>query len=163
MDRTKCQNNMGNPRPTSLREEMEAEQKKELDEIVGGNERDQGKLSDQSNQVTSDSMNIDNLLQFEAESIKLLIEKGDELFQCVTAWEDKYSALEEDMEAAERKHKQRLDEVVAGYEAQQQKLSDQNTEANLVTSNLLQRRGRTPSVPGKVHQQPGRETTELGD
>lgn len=67
------------------------------------------------------------------------------------------------MEAAERKHKQRLDEVVAGYEAQQQKLSDQNTEANLVTSNLLQRRGRTPSVPGKVHQQPGRETTELGD
>ncbi|KAI9540706.1 hypothetical protein NQZ68_038377 [Dissostichus eleginoides] len=46
------------------------------------------------------------------------------------------SRLKEQMEAAESQHKQQLDDMVA----QQQKLSDQNNEGNLVTFNLLQRR-----------------------
>ncbi|KAK1904623.1 Epidermal growth factor receptor substrate 15 like [Dissostichus eleginoides] len=47
--------------------------------------------------------------------------RGDELFECVTVWEERYSALEEEMETKEAQHKQQLDE-------------------NLVTINLLKRR-----------------------
>ncbi|KAF3846888.1 hypothetical protein F7725_003966 [Dissostichus mawsoni] len=83
-----------------------------------------------------------SLLQFDAETVKLLLMRGDELFECVTvceerydaleerygaleerysALEERYSALEEEMEAKEARHKQQLDE-------------------NRVTINLLKRR-----------------------
>ncbi|KAK1878445.1 Peripheral-type benzodiazepine receptor-associated protein 1 [Dissostichus eleginoides] len=77
--------------------------------------------SDQSNKETSDSQNDESLLQFDAETVKLLVMRGDELFECVTICEERYSALEEEMEAKEAQHKQQLEE-------------------NLVTINLLKRR-----------------------
>ncbi|KAK1878155.1 Small conductance calcium-activated potassium channel protein [Dissostichus eleginoides] len=91
--------------------------------------------SDQSNKETSHSQDDESLLQFDAETVKLLLMRGDELYECVTiceerydaleerysALEERYSALEEEMEAKEARHKQQLDE-------------------NLVTINLLKRR-----------------------
>ncbi|KAI9523193.1 hypothetical protein NQZ68_029198 [Dissostichus eleginoides] len=84
--------------------------------------------SDQSNKETSHSQDDESLLQFDAETVKLLVMRGDELYECVTiceerydALEERYSALEEEMEAKEARHKQQLDE-------------------NLVTINLLKRR-----------------------
>ncbi|KAK1904629.1 Glyceraldehyde-3-phosphate dehydrogenase [Dissostichus eleginoides] len=77
--------------------------------------------SDQSNKETYDSQNDESLLQFDAETVKLLVMRGDELFECLTVWEERYSALEEEMETKEAQHKQQLDE-------------------NLVTINLLKRR-----------------------
>ncbi|XP_034055961.1 IgA receptor-like [Gymnodraco acuticeps] len=84
--------------------------------------------SDQSSKETSHSQNDESLLQFDAETVKLLVMRGDELFECLTvceerygALEERYGALEEEMEAKEARHKQQLDE-------------------NLVTINLLKRR-----------------------
>ncbi|KAI9518702.1 hypothetical protein NQZ68_035093 [Dissostichus eleginoides] len=84
--------------------------------------------SDQSNKETSHSQDDESVLQFDAETVKLLVMRGDELYECVTiceerydALEERYSALEEEMEAKEARHKQQLDE-------------------NLVTINLLKRR-----------------------
>ncbi|KAK5898426.1 hypothetical protein CgunFtcFv8_015846 [Champsocephalus gunnari] len=84
--------------------------------------------SDQSSKETSHSQHDESLLQFDAETVKLLVMRGDELFECVTvceerydALEGRYGALEEEMEAKEARHKQQLDE-------------------NLATINLLKRR-----------------------
>ncbi|KAL3054268.1 hypothetical protein OYC64_006569 [Pagothenia borchgrevinki] len=77
--------------------------------------------SDQSNKETSHSQDDESLLQFDAETVKLLMMRGDELLECVTVWEERYGALEEEMETKEARHKQQLDE-------------------NLVTINLLKRR-----------------------
>ncbi|XP_034058052.1 tropomyosin beta chain-like [Gymnodraco acuticeps] len=81
----------------------------------------EGTKSDQSNMETSDSQNDESLLQFDAETVKLLVMRGDELLDCVTIWEERYGALEEEMETKEAQHKQQLQE-------------------NLVTINLLKRR-----------------------
>ncbi|KAK1877263.1 hypothetical protein KUDE01_002578 [Dissostichus eleginoides] len=81
----------------------------------------EGRKSDQSNMETSDSQNDESLLQFDAETVKLLVMRGDDLLECLTAWEERYSALEEEMETKEAQHKQQLEE-------------------NLVTINLLKRR-----------------------
>ncbi|KAI9533426.1 hypothetical protein NQZ68_024480 [Dissostichus eleginoides] len=77
--------------------------------------------SDQSNKETSHSQDDESLLQFDAETVKLLVMRGDELLECVTVWEETYGALEEEMETKEAQHKQQLEE-------------------NLVTINLLKRR-----------------------
>ncbi|KAK5914346.1 hypothetical protein CgunFtcFv8_008794 [Champsocephalus gunnari] len=81
----------------------------------------EGTKSDQSNMETSDSQSDESLLQFDAETVKLLVTRGDELLECVTIWEERYGALEEEMETKEAQHKQQLQE-------------------NLVTINLLKRR-----------------------
>ncbi|KAK5908201.1 hypothetical protein CgunFtcFv8_016279 [Champsocephalus gunnari] len=81
----------------------------------------EGTKSDQSNMETSDSQSDESLLQFDAETVKLLVMRGDELLDCVTIWEERYGALEEEMETKEAQHKQQLQE-------------------NLVTINLLKRR-----------------------
>ncbi|KAK5914347.1 hypothetical protein CgunFtcFv8_008795 [Champsocephalus gunnari] len=81
----------------------------------------EGTKSDQSNMETSDNQSDESLLQFDAETVKLLVTRGDELLDCVTIWEERYGALEEEMETKEAQHKQQLQE-------------------NLVTINLLKRR-----------------------
>ncbi|XP_071058126.1 interaptin-like [Pseudochaenichthys georgianus] len=81
----------------------------------------EGTKSDQSNMETSNSQSDESLLQFDAETVKLLVTRGDELLDCVTIWEERYGALEEEMETKEAQHKQQLQE-------------------NLVTINLLKRR-----------------------
>ncbi|XP_063739419.1 golgin subfamily A member 6-like protein 25 [Eleginops maclovinus] len=118
----------------------ECQHKQQVDIILARHVVEKAQLSDQSNQGTSHSQNSDGTLQLDAETTKLLIRKGDELSECLNVWVQRYSALEETMEAAEQKHKQQLEETVAGYEAQQQKLSAQNEEANLVNLNLLKKR-----------------------
>ncbi|KAK1875463.1 Laminin subunit beta-4 [Dissostichus eleginoides] len=131
-------------------EDAERQHKRQMDQIVARHEAEKGNVSDEKDQVTSDSENNDVPLQCDPEIIKLrmrkgetmkeLIRKGEELLECVTILEDRNSDLEEKMEAAELQHKEQLDDTLAWYETQQQKLSDQHNEANLVTLNLLQRR-----------------------
>ncbi|KAK5895295.1 hypothetical protein CesoFtcFv8_011896 [Champsocephalus esox] len=58
------------------------------------------------------------------------------LFDIIQYREAEISHLKEQIEAAESQHKQQLDVMVA----QQQKLSGQNNKADLLNSNLLQRR-----------------------
>ncbi|XP_034072069.1 myosin-10-like [Gymnodraco acuticeps] len=131
-------------------ENAECQHKRQLDQIVARHEAEKGNVSDEKDQATSDSENNDAPLQCDPEIIKLrmrkgetmkeLIRKGEELLECVTILEDRNSGLEEKMEAAELQHKEQLEDTVAWYETQKQKLSDQHSEANLVTLNLLQRR-----------------------
>ncbi|KAI9535647.1 hypothetical protein NQZ68_003201 [Dissostichus eleginoides] len=131
-------------------EDAECQHKRQMDQIVARHEAEKGNVSDEKDQATSDSENNDVSLQCDPEIIKLrmrkgetmkeLIRKGEELLECVTILEDRNSDLEEKMEAAELQHKEQLEDTVAWYETQQQKLSDRHNEANLVTLNLLQRR-----------------------
>ncbi|KAL3061074.1 hypothetical protein OYC64_009310 [Pagothenia borchgrevinki] len=131
-------------------EDAERQHKRQLDQIVARHEAEKGNISDEKDQATSDSENNDVPLQCDPEIIKLrmrkgetmkeLIRKGEELLECVTILEDRNNDLEEKMEAAELQHKEQLEDTVACFETQQQKLSDQHNEANLVTLNLLQRR-----------------------
>ncbi|XP_063751446.1 golgin subfamily A member 6-like protein 25 [Eleginops maclovinus] len=117
-------------------EAAECQHNQQVDIILARHEVEKGLLSDQSNQGTSDSHASDGPLQLDGETTKLLMRKGDELLECVTVWEQRYSALEETMEAAERQHKQQLDKKVAWYEAQTGKLSDQKHQGR-ETINLL--------------------------
>ncbi|KAK5908824.1 hypothetical protein CgunFtcFv8_016848 [Champsocephalus gunnari] len=131
-------------------ENAECQHKRQMDQIVARHEAEKGNVSDEKAQATSDSENNDVPLQCDPEIIKLrmrkgetmkeLMRQGEELLECVTILEDRNSDLEEKMEAAELQHKKQLEDTVALYETQQQKLSDQHNEANLVTLNLLQRR-----------------------
>ncbi|KAK5875260.1 hypothetical protein CesoFtcFv8_027761 [Champsocephalus esox] len=63
-------------------------------------------------------------------------QENKRLFDIIQYREADITHLKEQIEAAESQHKQQLDVMVA----QQQKLSGQNNKANLVNSNLLQRR-----------------------
>ncbi|XP_063746692.1 golgin subfamily A member 6-like protein 24 [Eleginops maclovinus] len=110
-------------------EAAECQHKQQVDIILAKHVVEKELLSDQSNQGTSHSQNSNGPLQLDTETTKLLLKKGDELSECVSVWEQRYSALEETMKAAELKHKQQLDEKVAWYEAQQEKLSDQKNQA----------------------------------
>ena len=121
-------------------EDAERQHKRQLDQIVARHDAEKGNVSDEKDQATSDSENNDVPLQCDPEIIKELIRKGEELLECVTILEDRNSDLEENMEAAALQHKEQLEDTVARYETQLQKLSDQHNEANLVTLNLQQRR-----------------------
>ncbi|XP_063739410.1 golgin subfamily A member 6-like protein 6 [Eleginops maclovinus] len=104
---------------SALEETMKAAEQKhkqQVDIILARHVVEKAQLSDRSNQGTSHSQNSDGTLQLDAETTKLLIRKGDELSECLNVWVQRYSALEETMEAAEQKHKQQLEETVARKE-----------------------------------------------
>ncbi|KAF3845229.1 hypothetical protein F7725_008392 [Dissostichus mawsoni] len=146
MDRRSPQNNRGNPRPFDHGAEADRAYRQVhcrngqingLDEYRGAFQEERTKFCHSMRKQKDKVKRLEELLSYRDSGLH---KENKRLVGTIMEREAEISRLNENIEDAELQHKRQLEDTVAWYETQKQKLSDQHNEANLVTLNLLQRR-----------------------
>ncbi|KAK5925697.1 hypothetical protein CgunFtcFv8_018201 [Champsocephalus gunnari] len=147
MDRRSHQNNpRGNPRPFDHGAEADRAYKQihcrdgqisGLEEYRGAFQEERTKFCHSMRKQKDKVKRLEELLNYRNSGLH---KENKKLVDTIVEREAEISRLNGNIENAECQHERQLEDTVALYETQQQKLSDQHNEANLVTLNLLQRR-----------------------